>query len=57
LDSTKGATSDGGSNKSSIVPSTVKIDLAVGTVVNQVAGLRSFFRRVLKRRFPPASIP
>jgi hypothetical protein len=31
--------------------------LAVGTVVNHVAGLRFFFRRVLKRRFPPDSIP
>ena len=31
--------------------------LAVGTVVNQVAGLRFFFRRTLKRRFPPDSIP
>ena len=31
--------------------------LAVGTVVNQVAGLRFFFRRALKRRFPPDSIP
>src|SRR6516165_8284642 len=31
--------------------------LAVGTVVNQVAALRFFFRRVLKRRFPPDSIP
>jgi len=30
--------------------------LAVGTVVNQVAGLRFFFRRTLKRRFPPDSI-
>ena len=31
--------------------------LAVGTVVNRVAALRFFFRRVLKRRFPPDSIP
>jgi integrase/recombinase XerD len=31
--------------------------LAVGTVVNQVAAMRFFFRRVLKRRFPPDSIP
>ena len=31
--------------------------LAVGTVVNQVAALRFFFRRVLKRRLPPDSIP
>ena len=31
--------------------------LAVGTVVNQVAGLRFFFVRTLKRRFPPDSIP
>ena len=31
--------------------------LAVGTVVTQVAGLRFFFRRTLKRRFPPDSIP
>ncbi len=31
--------------------------LAVGTVVDQVAGLRFFFRRALKRRFPPDSIP
>ncbi len=31
--------------------------LAVGTVVNHVAGLRFFFRRALKRRFPPDSIP
>lgn len=31
--------------------------LAVGTVVNQVAGLRFFFVRTLQRRFPPDSIP
>ena len=31
--------------------------LAVGTVVAQVAGLRFFFVRTLKRRFPPDSIP
>jgi hypothetical protein len=31
--------------------------LAVGTVVNRVAALRFFFRRVLKLRFPPDSIP
>ena len=31
--------------------------LAVGTVVNRVAALRFFFRRVLKRQFPPDSIP
>ena len=31
--------------------------LAVGTVVNQVAALRFFLRRVLKRRFAPDSIP
>ena len=31
--------------------------LAVGTVVNQVAALRFFFRRVLKRRLTPDSIP
>ena len=31
--------------------------LAVGTVVNRVAALRFFFRRVLRRRFPPDSIP
>jgi len=31
--------------------------LAVGTVVNHVAALRFFFRRTLKRRFPPDSIP
>lgn len=31
--------------------------LAVGTVVNQLAAMRFFFRRVLKRRFPPDSIP
>jgi integrase/recombinase XerD len=31
--------------------------LAVGTVVNQVAALRFFFRRVLKRRLPADSIP
>jgi hypothetical protein len=33
-----------------------KRKLAVGTVVNRVAALRFFFRRVLKRRFPPDSI-
>lgn len=32
-------------------------ELALGTVVNRVAALRFFFRRVLKRRFPPDSIP
>ena len=31
--------------------------LSVGTVVAQVAGLRFFFVRTLKRRFPPDSIP
>ncbi len=31
--------------------------LAVGTVVNHVAALRFFFRRVLKRRLPTDSIP
>src|SRR6185437_4631576 len=31
--------------------------LAVGTVVNHVAALRFFFRRVLKRRLPMDSIP
>jgi integrase/recombinase XerD len=31
--------------------------LAVGTVVAQTAGLRFFFVRTLKRRFPPDSIP
>src|SRR5215472_16457890 len=31
--------------------------LAVGTVVTQVAGLRFFFVRTLKRRFPPDTIP
>ena len=31
--------------------------LAPGTVVAQVAGLRFFFVRTLKRRFPPDSIP
>src|SRR6478609_7817925 len=31
--------------------------LAVGTVVNHVAALRFFFRRVLKRRLPADSIP
>ncbi|MGC2659116.1 MAG: site-specific integrase [Bryobacteraceae bacterium] len=31
--------------------------LAVGTVVNHVAALRFFFRRVLKRRLPIDSIP
>jgi hypothetical protein len=31
--------------------------LAVGTVVNYVAGLRFFFRRVLKRRLPVDSTP
>ena len=31
--------------------------LAVGSVVNQVAALRFFFRRVLKRRIPADSIP
>lgn len=31
--------------------------LAVGTVVNRVAALRFFFRRVLKRQYPPDSIP
>ena len=31
--------------------------LAVGTVVAQTAGLRFFFVRALKRRFPPDSIP
>jgi site-specific recombinase XerD len=31
--------------------------LAPGTVVNRVAALRFFFRRVVKRRFPPDSIP
>lgn len=31
--------------------------LAVGTVVNRVAALRFFFRRVLKRRLPADSIP
>jgi integrase/recombinase XerD len=31
--------------------------LAPGTVVTQVAGLRFFFVRTLKRRFPPDSIP
>jgi len=31
--------------------------LAVGTVVTQVSGLRFFFVRTLKRRFPPDSIP
>src|SRR5215472_6618522 len=31
--------------------------LAVGTVVNQVAAMRFFLRRVLKRRFAPDSIP
>jgi integrase/recombinase XerD len=30
---------------------------AVGSVVNQTAALRFFFRRTLKRRFPPDSIP
>ena len=30
---------------------------AVGTVVNQTTALRFFFRRALKRRFPPDSIP
>src|ERR1700691_4873153 len=34
-----------------------KPKLAVGTVVAQTAGLRSFFVRTLKRRFPPDSIP
>jgi integrase len=29
----------------------------VGTVVNQVAGLRFFFVRTLKRCLPPDSIP
>ena len=32
-------------------------ELAVGTVVNRVAALRFFFRRVLKSRFPPDFIP
>ena len=31
--------------------------LAVGTVVAQTAGLRFFFVRALRRRFPPDSIP
>src|SRR5690348_2847928 len=31
--------------------------LSVGTVVAQTAGLRFFFVRTLKRRFPPDSIP
>jgi hypothetical protein len=31
--------------------------LAVGTVVTQVAGLRFFFVRTRKRRFPPDTIP
>jgi integrase/recombinase XerD len=31
--------------------------LAVGTIVTQTAGLRFFFVRTLKRRFPPDSIP
>jgi hypothetical protein len=31
--------------------------LAVGTVVTQVAGLRFFFVRTLKRRYPPDTIP
>ena len=34
-----------------------KRKLAVGTVVTQTAGLRFFFVRTLKRRFPPDSIP
>jgi integrase/recombinase XerD len=34
-----------------------KRKLAVGTVVAQTAGLRFFFVRTLKRRFPPDSIP
>jgi integrase/recombinase XerD len=34
-----------------------KRKLTVGTVVNHVAGLRFFFRRVLKRRILPDSIP
>src|SRR5262249_5146675 len=34
-----------------------KRKLAVGTVVTQTAGLRFFFVRTLKRRFPPHSIP
>jgi integrase/recombinase XerD len=34
-----------------------KRKLSVGTVVAQTAGLRFFFVRTLKRRFPPDSIP
>jgi hypothetical protein len=38
-------------------PSATQRKLAVGTVVNCVAALRFFFRCILKRRFPPDSIP